>query len=410
VDYVPWPENGCSLAEARRRAVGRGHFAQSIPLAKECTEPNQSESRDFLDHLRNGRLIASACPSESSTGRQLITAAQWQSVERVDWQSSSAVDGRPAGHAFFDIRVYPCLLAPCRIDLLAGWTLAEAFSRTVLGDPEVGALGREAVRASPPFEAVFVKGHCQTRTHCKEWPLAFERWPMASTVHPDPAKRSKFDCASQPDALEAVIATEAMKHRYCALISVLRRGELECRGLAAEPGDPDIVPRSIWSHRNFYLDAGSGDVLQDHRESVARYHILTRRWFGVVLHKPDSNAQAFAAMFHGKPSLHDGLLSATPTPQEAAIKQSRAVGRVETKLGARKACESWLIKMMEGSKDKRLYSIEELWLEAQSKWPGILSERQFLAARSDAIRVTNAFAWGAAGAPRKSPHSNRRTD
>jgi hypothetical protein len=402
VDYVPWPENGCSLAEARRRAGGRRSFAQSLLLANDCViaEPDQSESRDFLDHLRGGRFIASARHGESSTGRQLITAAQWKSVERVDWQSSSAADGRPGEHAFFDIRVYPCLLAPCRIDLLAGWTLAEAFSRTVLGDPEVVALGREAVRVSPVFEAVFVKGHCQTRVGYKEWPLAFERWPMASTVHPDPAKRSKLDAAREPDPLEVVVATEAIKNRYCALISVLRRGELECCGLAARQGDPDIVPRSIWSHPNFYLDAGNGDVLQDDQKSAVRYHILMKRWFGVVLHKPDPKAHAFDAMFHGKPIARDELPLASSEPEKTPVRQSKAKANVDTKASSYNACVVWLRTDISKNPNKRI-SKAKLWAEAQQRWPRTLSHRMFLDARAEAIRsVAGASAWAAAGRTR----------
>lgn len=332
----------------------------------------------------------------------MVTGAQWQSVNRVNWQSSSAVDGGAEGRAFFDIHVYPCLLAPCRIDLLAGWTLAEAFSRTVLGDPEVVALGREAVRVSPAFEAVFIKGHCQTTLRYKEWPLAFERWPMASTVHPDSARRSKFDAAREPDPLEVVIATEALKHRYCALISVLRRGELECRGLAARQGDPNIVPRSIWSHPNFYCDASNGDVLQDDQESVARYHILMKRWFGVVLHKPDPKVHAFDAIFHGKPIARDELPPTASESQKTPAQRSKTQANVETKANSYNDCVAWLKTVISKNPNKRT-SKAVLWAEAHRQWPGTLSRRMFEDARTEAIRSTfGASAWAAAGRPRKS--------
>jgi hypothetical protein len=405
MDYEPWPENGCSLAEARQRTDESVLSGQHVQVSGSPTRATWS------DHLKDGRLVAYGRPGREHAETQLISMGQWGTLTRIEWQHSAATDDQ-AKIEFSDIRVYPPLLAPCRVDLLASRTLAEAFERFVLGDPEVAALGREAVRLSPKYQALFVRGRCQIHGF-EEWPLAFERSVMASTVHPEIAKRSKFEIHDDPDLIEVVVAAEALKHRYRTLISILRRAELEGRGLLATTGQTELILRSIWSHEDFHLDASTGDILQDNQESTGRYDRLIRRWIGVVLQRSSlENVRVYdhGVMFHGKPFPHDGLLSATPTPQEAAIKQSRAVGRIETKLGARKACESWLIKMMEGSKDKRLYSIEALWVEAQSKWPGILSERQFLAARSEAIQLTNAFAWGAAGAPRKSPHSNRRTD
>ena len=114
----------------------------------------------------------------------------------------------------------------------------------MLGDPEVATLGREAVRLSPEFEAVFVRGRCHVHG-LEEWPLAFERWVMVSTMHPEAAKRSVYDGPGEPDPLEVVIAAEALKHRYRALILMLRRGELEGRGL---PTTERIAP--VDGHRS----------------------------------------------------------------------------------------------------------------------------------------------------------------
>jgi hypothetical protein len=50
-------------------------------------------------------------------------------------------------------------------------------------------------------------------------------------------------------------------------------------------------------------------------------------------------------------------------------------------------------------------SIDDLWAEAQDKWPNKLSKRAFLKARDDAIAETKAWAWKAPGPKPKSPHS-----
>jgi hypothetical protein len=406
MDYEPWPEAGCSLAEAEQRTADsipsrlvqdNGTWQPKIKVSDERVEST------CLDHLKNGRLVAYGRPGSPAAEPQLISMAKWSALTKIEWQSSAAA-GDQAQIEILDIRVYPPLLAPCHVDLLAGRTLAEAFQQFVLGDPEVAALGREAVRLSPEFEAVIVRGRCQVHG-LEEWPLAFERTVMVSTVHPEVAKRSIFDVPWEPDPLEVVIAAEALKHRYRALISILRRGELEGLGLPGTKGYSDVILRSVWSRKEFYLDASAGDVVQDNPESTGRYDRLIRRWIGVMLQRPNSanlRVHDLGTMFHGKPPTHDELLSDTPTPQAAPIQKSKAAARVETKGSSRKACESWLIGIMAKSKDKRTHSRKELWALAQEKWPNTLSERQFQATRAEAIRVTGALAWAASGAPEKS--------
>lgn len=413
MDYEPWPETGCGLAEARERTADRLLISQ-LSEGDGRNRPTQFKTMEegieaaCLDHLKCRRLIAYGRQGSPNADLQLISAAQWNVLTNVEWQSSSSSHGRLTRSAFLDIRVYPPLLAPCHIDLLAGRTLAEAFEQVVLGDPEVATLGREAVRLSPRFEAVFVRGYCHVYG-VKEWPLAFERWSMVSAVHPDVAKRSIYDGAGEPDPLEVVIAAEALKHRYRALISILRRGELEGRGLPTTAGHSDVILHSIWSHEEFHLGASTGDVLQDNPESTGRHDRLTRRWIGVVLpNLPDPRMQLLGATFHGKPLLHDEPLPATPAPQAAP--QSKGALRVETRVTSRNACEAWLKEVMAGSKDQRLSNRNELWAQAQKRWPGTLSHRQFLKARDEAIHATGALAWAAGGAPKKPQRRNRCTD
>lgn len=407
MDYEPWPETGCSLAEARRRTADCALVSQSMGNGQ--NRPTQIKAIEeridaaCLDHLKCGRLIAYGRQGSPNADLQLIGAARWNTITDVEWQSSSAADDRLTRATFLDIRVYPPLLAPCRIDLLAGRTLAEAFEQVVLGDPEVATLGREAVRLSPVFEAVFVRGRCHVHG-LEEWPLAFERRVMVSTVHPEAAKRSVYDGPRKPDPLEVVIAAEALKHRYRALISMLRRGELEGRGLPTTAGHSDKILRSIWSHEEFYFYASTGDVLQDNPESTGRHDRWIRCWIGVVLQRSnsaESRMHPLGTTFHGKPPLHDGLLPTTSVPQAAPIRQPKAVARVETTGASRKACEAWLKSIMSENQNQRTFSIQELWAQAQKRWPGTLSRRQFLAARDEAIRVTGAFAWAAGGAPKK---------
>jgi hypothetical protein len=410
VDYVPWPEIGCSLAEARKRtaeqACGRDWQAESKLIDEEFEV-------HCIELLRSGRLIGYGRPGTSNAGQQSISMTQWKSFSRIEWESSTAADDRPGGNSFFNVCVYPPLLAPCHTDLLTGLTLLEAFKQLVLGDAEVALLGRKAVQLSPDFAAAFVNGRCEIHG-VEEWPLAFDRWAMLSTVHPDPAKQSIYDGAGDPDPIEVVIAAEALKHRYRALISKLQRGEIEGRGLPAAPGYLDVIPRSIWSHEEFHFDARTGDVFQDNPESTGRHDRLIRRWIGVMLQRPnlpDRPMQLAGMMFHGKPPVHDRSPSGTPESQQASPTQSKAVTRVEAKTTSVHACEAWLKGMISDSPNQRTRSIDELWEEAKQKWPKTLSRRKFLDAREAAIASTpGASAWAVGGRPRKPQHPNRRTD
>lgn len=235
----------------------------------------------------------------------------------------------------------------------------------------------------------------------EEWPLATDRWSMIGTVHPDPTIRSKFDPGGDPDPLEVVIAAEALIHRYCTLVSMLSRGDVEGWGVSATDGHLVLIPRSIWSHEDFYFMASKGDVLQENAQSTGRHDRLTQRWLAVVLQKPEPSTRRFREMFHGKPMANDELRSLTMELPQISNPVSKAIARVETKVTSLKACEAWLIEIIGKSPNERLFGRDDLWAQAQKKWPDTLSRRQFLAAREAAIRQTGAVAWAASGAPKK---------
>jgi hypothetical protein len=412
VDYVPWPEIGCSLAEARKRAADR-ELLKRLEMAASTSEQavvvalEENIGDGCVAHLSVGRIVAYGRAGSPTAEHQLIKAVQWRSLDCIGWQHSTAeLDGTP----FFDVVVYPALLAPCRVDLLVGRPLIEVFKQLVLGDSEVAALGKQAVHLAPEFAPVFVQG-ARSEHGFTDWPLAFERWAATSPVHPDPAKRSKFELASDADPIEVIIADEALNHRYRILVSLLREGDLEAQGLPATPGHPLAIPRSIWSHEGFHFDARTGDILQDNPEPTGRHDDFIKRWIGVVLLKPQSNLRSFSAMFHGKPATHDGLPSTTSETQETPIGRSKAIARVETIATSLNACVAWLKEIISASPKARTYSNDELWAEAKQKWPGTLSRRKLHQARAEAISSTpGASAWVLGGRRKKPQHSNRRTD
>ncbi len=325
MEYSPWPENGCALAEARDRTSDRlvwtywrdrddrpkPHREASRegtpPLARNDEDGTEAE---FRQRMMSSRLVAYGRPGHPDAAPRLISRDIWLTLPKVDWEGSSIGEDRRAGNVFFTVRVFPALLAPCRLDLLDRCPLSDAFKKFILEDPEVAALAAVAVRLSPEFERVFIRGRCHVHG-VEEWPVAYERWCTIGTVHPDPAKRSKFDVPRNPDPIEVIIAADALTHRYRTLISMLRRGELQGYGLAVSPAHPCEILHSIWSHEEFHLDAASGDVLQVNPKSRGRHDYLTKRWIGVVL-------QRTTAVSEEIPIFDSRKLNLQATPQTEA--------------------------------------------------------------------------------------------
>jgi hypothetical protein len=161
MDYVPWPANGCNLAEASERTAERpvwsrrsellGRIATACsdatnPLADAEFEAIEAEiAATCLDHLKSGRLVAYGYLA-SSQAPNFAGSELWRTLTVINWKESSAAEERIGGVRLHKIRVFPSLLALCRTDFLDGLPLRDAFRQFVLGDPEVAQLGREAVR------------------------------------------------------------------------------------------------------------------------------------------------------------------------------------------------------------------------------------------------------------------------
>lgn len=414
MDYVPWPKDGCGLAEARDRVAGRllwkrlcedrkstafGEKTKTASAANlEIQHVEAAIAGSCLDLLKAKRLIAYGRLGDMDSPECLIAADQWLTLSRLDWEHSSAGTDEASPQAFFGIRLFPPLLAPCSPDLVGGLSLAEAFQAFVLKDPEVEVLGAEAARVAPVFERVFGHGHCYA-FGVKEWPVSLGPWGLG-VVHPDPKKRFRLGVSRTPDSIEVVIAAEALIHRYSTLTLMLRTGDLEARGLPAASGPAESILHGVWSHPDFHLDARTGDVLQHNPNGTGFYDRLITRWIGVVLQRKPLPETSRRPAFHVQPTTPHAVLPITTERQMSLKPASKALARVQTTGAAQKACKTWLVEKMRDRPDQR-QTIETLWAEARSKWPGTLSHRAFLEVRREAIRETRAGAWAAAGAPKK---------
>ena len=269
-------------------------------------------NREFFRQATDRQILIYGCPSHFGATPRLIELDLWRTLTNIDWENSSAGGNGGADTFFREIRVYPPLLAPCRVDLVAGCSLAEAFKKYVLNDPEVAAFAKQGMRLAPEFERVFVQGRC-TVHGVEQWPVAYENRLIVGAVHPDPKMRSVFDRGGKSDPLEVVIAAAALKSRIVALIDTLRSGEIEAVGLSVVPGHPCEIFRSIWSHEEFSFNA-HGDVFADNPDSDGRCNRVIKRWHGVLLRRSHASAAKQQGYTHAEFD-RGNLLAARATDQ-----------------------------------------------------------------------------------------------
>jgi hypothetical protein len=420
MDYTPWPENGCTLAEARERTADRKVWNEWRRRRQDASKADVSAVEPQLgancqEGLKSGRLLAYGRDGNAPELSQIIERDHWARVETIDWENSSAVVDGDRGRTVFDIRVFPPLLAPCRVDLLAGQPLAKVFNDFVLNDLEVHVLASQAVAVGPEWQRVFIEG-LYTPYGLEGWPLAPSLFLPHFISHPDPNRRSAFD-DPRPQPIEVVVAAEALKQRYRALISMLEAETICAEALNDKSGSREGILRSIWSHKGFYLDGRTGDILQENDRSEGRYDAFIKRYVGVVLQRPvrnialqDETASSRSSpylsrsdspeLLHVKPTAHSQLPSGTPKGsrrKSADDKQDRLV--------AAEQCRTWLEGIMGQSPHKRTRSKASLRAEAAKRWPPpALTRRQFdIVIWPQAIAAAEAMAWSDPGAPSKRP-------
>jgi hypothetical protein len=253
---------------------------------------------------------------------------------------------------------------------LAGLSLAEAFRRYVLEDPEVVAAGE----ALADHRGVFSEGHYPALTVSYLWPTCFKVSELASAF----ASTIWFLDEPIPKPLEAhVRAAEVFTDRWGAICTLLQGGALVGKGCFNASGCEEVIVPAQWSRPSGLVDVRNGDLLEGPR------HQALVRWTGIVLSARPMNPKR---------------VDAVPT---------RATQRAVTTIAARNACKEWLAGHMRSSPLEKIASKNVWWQKAQEKWPGSLSRDAFDIVWSEAARATEAFAWIAAGALKKSSRRNQ---
>jgi len=368
MDAVTESTPGWTLAEAIERT--------SDPHEK-ASKPSRQKIA-LWERLSRGELVATGCFDTPAASPVAIDPQRFPTLDWHGSPSTSLVGVAGSDVQVFNVRVFPILRAPNAAAYLNGLSLTEAFRRYVIEDPEVSALAKCVLKTGARHSSVFLEGQAPG-------PFVDFHWPLDTTASAIAFRfvDSPLGIIGNPSA--AILAvSEVLADRIAALRDMLACGKVVAFGTFVLSGIEGPIGRLQWIRSGISVDASKGDLCEgeDHR--------AVPKWTGLSLRLPD------APLLPNQPQ-------SSPAPKVADV-PSKAKAQIQTKEKSRVECIAWLKSMM-SDPDVMRRSIDDLWAEAQDKWPNKLSQRAFLKARDDAIAVTKAWAWKAPGPKSKSPQS-----
>ena len=360
---------------------------QEIQTLRKAAGDAFQQIRDGLwRHLTDEKLAAVGSRGSGSETPTPIHSAGWQSLIVKDWEKS-ILQERVSKNKIFNVCIFPILHSTDAHARLANCSLSGVFRKFVIEDPEIASLGKRVIREDKRHVSVFREGQHPGLFSDFKWPFDLTARDLALNFV-DAYLSSTSSPRRASDVIENV--SRVIVSRWQALRGILIGGKIIARGTFSATGVVGVIDPLQWERAGLWIDVRNGDLLEEENNKP------TLRWSGLALMAPPS--------LHVKPAVSDGLLPSTTEPH-ASTKKS--IVRVERDQATVKACIDWLVQIMRASKNERTHSKRSLWNEAQEKWRNSLSHRSFLGAWTEAIRISGAIAWGAAGAPRK---SNRRAD
>lgn len=265
---------------------------------------------------------------------------------------------------------------------LNGLSLIEGFRNFVLEDQEVVALSMHVLAADKRHSTIFRDGQAPGPSEDFHWPLD---WTAPTIAYQFVASNLIFVGDPIPTPSPAISAvSEVLADRIGRLRNLLTRGGIVAFGTFALSGLEMSIGPLQWTRSGISIDVSKGDLCdgEDYR--------ATPKWTGLSLRLPDMQPTA--------------KQSQNATASKAADVPHKARELIQTKEKCRLDCLAWLQGMMSDPRNVAR-SREDLWAEAQMKWPKKLSNRAFLKARDDAIANENALAWKLPGRKPKSPQS-----
>jgi hypothetical protein len=201
---------------------------------------------DLQHHLAHGRLLGWGRLGNPNHTAAPIPASSWSGkIELSKISKSNKPDAICDEKSLFDVSVFPVLLAPNVVEQLGFLSLKDAFSRFVIGDPEVQHLGKIAGAAVPQFMDIYREGRCFYGYY---WPMSTD--DLISLGEPDPQAENFFGYRS---TVQTDLAQRALRIRYQALLNLLRSRRLLAEGDPVRPNDPQQILSSIWASPSYYF-------------------------------------------------------------------------------------------------------------------------------------------------------------
>jgi hypothetical protein len=286
-DPARWDEYAAAKSEWDKVRIpipsGPGSYLQPSPLkvrelaqrANDAFEPIRLRFRELLIDEKITAYGSRGGPSETPTS---INAAGWRHLVWPKLQNSTVRERLGAKTKIFNVRVFPILQSTRALMLLNSLSLADAFRRYVLEDPEVVTLGKRVI-ARCGYRDIFENGrapgpyidnfHWSFGLNANELAASFVRklsfW-----------EKSKFP---QPPS-EVLRASVALADRCQALQRLLGVGQIAAVGTFVQTGMAIHVHRTQWQRRGMTVEIRNGDLCEpeNHRPVV--------RWSGIMLELP----------------------------------------------------------------------------------------------------------------------------
>ncbi len=318
---------------------------------------------DLRQHLMAETLLARGRRGSPTAEKKLIPPSAWR---HLIFKSGGTAE-EPDKTRIYDIEIYPTLLAPDMPIAVDGKSLSEVLRRFVRDDPQVKARQAKAIEACAQVQTFGVPVGPRT-----VWKFNHGR-----------DYNEIIGFLNEPRLRVALIADMTLGKRYSALVAHLFEGRLVAEGLPKGMAPISSVPRSLWAHKDTYVDLRNGDLLRINDDTDEPSDLLVSLYAAIVVRAPSGTAERAPAL----------------SAEAIAASSSRMVvasGKAE------KECQAWLASEMRKSLEVRPKPKAAWREEAQKKWGDKLSGHSFERAWRAAADETGAGAWLASGRPRKS--------
>lgn len=238
-------------------------------------------------------------PVETPT---LIYSSGWSHLVGANWDKSVLKEHSQTGAKIYNIRIFPLIHSPDAASRLFGCSLAQAFQRFVLEDPEVAFLGKRIVLQERRHQEVFREGQFPGRMVDFAWPLDLTSKDLAYNFVRAPFLIAGEPLPQAPASIQQVASI--MVDRFLALKRNLVDGRVIARGTFVRTGIVGTIDPLQWSRHGASIDVRNSDLLlQENYKPVPL-------WTGITLLDPaqfqlaQRSADA-AKMFHVEPTTYD---------------------------------------------------------------------------------------------------------